>query len=457
MTNEYTSEQVLALAPDAASAKSGQELANTRKWQSLAMNATAVWGECQGSGSKPYQTRADLDGPAFKCSCPSRKFPCKHGIGLLLLYALSKASFRVAEAPPKWVQEWLETRRERTQKKEKLEENRTPEQLEEARLAKEKRRANRMDSVKAGVEELELFLSDLIRQGVGHIKNESYSYFEARAARLVDAQAPGLARLIRECAAITSAKTDWQETLLNRLATIYLIARAFRNMANLSPELSEDVMAAVGFTQSQEGLLAAEGVSDVWYVIGQSTYTEDKLRVQKSFLWGGRNKRVAMILSFAHGTAPFDVLLIPGQFYEAEVVYYPSVYPLRALIKSQTLTKVQINPDQLPSGETSIEDALKQYAAALSRLPWLEEFPLLLSEQTLVVDYDQSLYVTDKDGVALPLATRDNTGWQLMAFSSGLPVSLFGQFDGVSFIPLSALHASSDRSGSYLRLATGEA
>ncbi len=136
MTVEYTSEQVLALAPDAGSQKSGQELANTRKWQSIAMGGTALWGECQGSGAKPYQTRVDLNGPAFKCSCPSRKFPCKHGLGLLLLYSLSQDSFRQAE-PPKWVQEWLDSRQERSQRKEKQEENRTPEQQEEAKLARE--------------------------------------------------------------------------------------------------------------------------------------------------------------------------------------------------------------------------------------------------------------------------------------------------------------------------------
>ncbi|MBS1992032.1 MAG: SWIM zinc finger family protein [Cyanobacteria bacterium SZAS LIN-3] len=456
MTIEYTSEQVLALAPDASSAKSGQDLANTRKWQSLAMGGAALWGECQGSGSKPYQTRVDLDGPAFKCSCPSRKFPCKHGIGLLLLHSLSRASFREAE-PPAWVSDWLATRREKVAKKDKAEENRTPEQLEEARLAKEKRRANRMESVRAGVEELELFLSDLIRQGVGQIKNESYSYFEARAARLVDAQAPGLARLIRECASITSSKTNWQETLLNRLATIYLIARAFRNLQNLSPEMQEDVLAAVGFTQSQEALLTSPeaGIKDNWYVVGQSIYNEDRLRVQKSFLWGTATRRVAMVLSFAHGTAPFDVIIVPGHFYEAELVYYPSVYPLRALLKSQTNSTVVAGTtnEKMPQGITSIEEALKEYARALSCLPWLEELPLLLSQQTLVADTDNSIYITDKTGAALPLATRDSAGWQLLAFSSGLPLSLFGQFDGVKFTPLSAVH---DSRGSYLRLATGE-
>src|SRR4051812_47929336 len=100
----WTSQRVLALAPDPASAKAGQGLATARKWASLGFDGRAAWGECQGSGAKPYQVQVDLAEPAFKCSCPSRKFPCKHGIGLMLLFA-SDAFARGAR--PAWVEQWL--------------------------------------------------------------------------------------------------------------------------------------------------------------------------------------------------------------------------------------------------------------------------------------------------------------------------------------------------------------
>ena len=41
----------------------------------------------QGSAASPYQTGIDLSEPAFQCTCPSHKFPCKHGLGLFLLLA----------------------------------------------------------------------------------------------------------------------------------------------------------------------------------------------------------------------------------------------------------------------------------------------------------------------------------------------------------------------------------
>ncbi|MCD0157069.1 SWIM zinc finger family protein, partial [Deinococcus sp. 6GRE01] len=93
-----TPDAVLALAPDAASAQAARKLAAPGKWQNLNTPAGSLWGECQGSGRTPYLTGVDLSGPAqtspaFKCTCPSRKFPCKHALALLLLRATHADTF----------------------------------------------------------------------------------------------------------------------------------------------------------------------------------------------------------------------------------------------------------------------------------------------------------------------------------------------------------------------------
>ena len=59
----------------------------------------------------PYQTIVDLTNIAFKCSCPSHKFPCKHALGLLLLYARSESAF-AQEDEPEWVTSWIDKRAE---------------------------------------------------------------------------------------------------------------------------------------------------------------------------------------------------------------------------------------------------------------------------------------------------------------------------------------------------------
>src|SRR5215472_7774058 len=109
-------DQVLALAPDAPSLKAARSLAVPRVWSGLGRDERAIWGACQGSAKDPYLTQVDWQGPAFKCSCPSRKFPCKHGLGLLLLLAEQPGVFRESEEP-EWVSAWLKSRTQKAETK----------------------------------------------------------------------------------------------------------------------------------------------------------------------------------------------------------------------------------------------------------------------------------------------------------------------------------------------------
>lgn len=59
MPLNLTEEQIIQLAPDAASVKAGKGLAVPGKWVLLACSERAVWGHCQGSGKNPYQTAID--------------------------------------------------------------------------------------------------------------------------------------------------------------------------------------------------------------------------------------------------------------------------------------------------------------------------------------------------------------------------------------------------------------
>ncbi|MBU3871695.1 SWIM zinc finger domain-containing protein, partial [Streptomyces sp. 4503] len=112
----WTAERVLALAPDATSRTAGGKLAAAGTWSGAGAHGEAVWGLCSGSGSKPYQTVVDLNGPGYRCSCPSRKFPCKHALGLLLLWTSGEGGVPGSGEPPEWAEQWLGDRRERAGK-----------------------------------------------------------------------------------------------------------------------------------------------------------------------------------------------------------------------------------------------------------------------------------------------------------------------------------------------------
>lgn len=100
----WTPQQVAGAAPDASSLAAARRLARPGPWSETGSTETLLWGKCQGSGRTPYQVSIDLTGPAFRCSCPSRKFPCKHGLGLMVLASGAFDALPAAEEPA-WVSE----------------------------------------------------------------------------------------------------------------------------------------------------------------------------------------------------------------------------------------------------------------------------------------------------------------------------------------------------------------
>src|SRR5215470_3558478 len=117
MQTRWSVQQVLDLAPDASSRKAAHRLATPRPWWELGSTGSLVWGKCQGSAKDPYQVTVDLNEPAFKCTCPSRKFPCKHGVALLLMWAQNDGSVAdLAQAAP-FAGEWATGRMEQAAKR----------------------------------------------------------------------------------------------------------------------------------------------------------------------------------------------------------------------------------------------------------------------------------------------------------------------------------------------------
>src|SRR5436189_112162 len=63
--------------------------------------------------------------------------------------------------------------------------------------AQEKRAAQREKLMTAGLESFELWLMDLVRQGLAAARQQPYRYWDDAAGRLVDAQVPALADRVR--------------------------------------------------------------------------------------------------------------------------------------------------------------------------------------------------------------------------------------------------------------------
>ena len=433
---DLTVEQALALAPDANSATAGRKLAKPGDWRNLGRSETALWGECQGSAL--YQTRVDLRDYATSCSCPSRKFPCKHALGLLVL-AVSAPERVPNGTAPEWVESWLGRRSQRVGGQDDA----AASEAEPAAGAKPKPRQSRdkrLARVQAGVGAFDLWLDDLIRNGLAHAGMQPARFWEQQAARLVDAQAPGLASRVRSLAAIPNASPDWPARLLAELGKLALLTHAFARIDELDPALRDDVRAAIGWTiERDEVLERGDVITDDWLVIGQRVVTEDKLRAQRTWLRGATSGRAALILQFAHGAAPFSEPFVPGMRFTADLAFFPSACLQRAIVRERRGSPSPAQEPDLLAASGSIDAALACWAQALAVQPWIGRIPVILRDVIPVISEPDGWVVRDDSGQAMALTGAPH--WTLLAHSGGRPITLTAEWDGQTLAPLGVVVA----------------
>lgn len=433
-------DQVLELAPDAASATSGKKLSSTQAWKSAGRNDAALWGECVGWAV--YQVRVSCADWSYKCSCPSRKFPCKHVLGLLLMAAQDPEALAVGDAP-QWVVEWLGKREAAARVRETRKEKEPAVVADPAAAAR--RAATREQRVAEGIERLELWLRDLVRNGLAGLEGKPFSFWDGQAAGLIDAQAPGLAARVRTLGAIPGSSPDWPVRLAEGLGRLALLLRAYRRLAELSPPMQAEVRTLVGWTVSQQELVATgECVEDTWAVVGQYVTDEDRLRVQRSWLMGLQTRRTALVLQFATAGAAFAEALLPGVQFGAKLLFYPGAYPQRARIAERTGDAQAIRSfASSPAGDAgrplppagAIETFLDDVAHATAHNPFMERFLCMLGGVVPMRTAIGKWQVQD-GRQALPLAKDGH--WRLLALSGGHPVDLAGEWDGHALLPLAA-------------------
>ena len=471
MPARWSADSVLALAPDDSSRRAATGLARPAQWNGTGATGELVWGLCAGSGKDPYQTIVDLSGPAYRCSCPSRKFPCKHALGLLLLWA--GGSVPEEPAPADYARAWLETRREKASTSVAGAAQVAGAIKDESAAAR--RAEERAQRVSAGLAELQEWLRDQVRVGLAASASGAGApragmpvtgHADAIAARMVDAQAPGVAGMLRGLSALPwSADEEWPARLLGEYAQLHLLARAHGRLDTLPRGLAEVVRSRVGYTTSRQEVLARPAVTGHWLVIAVRDLVDGTVPGRRIWLRGRETGQHAMLLTFAGGgywQDPETAGLRPGTELSAELHYYPGQPPMRALAGEGSTARA---PGRNPEPHGDIGTMLAEWAAGLERDPWLTTWPVLLTgtpvpprqpaARTDVAARDSrvqdsaarapeatarnSWHLVDRAGAALPLAERESL-WTLLAVSGGNPVTVAGEWNGHQLLPLTVWH-----------------
>jgi hypothetical protein len=448
-----TLERIEALAPDQSSLTAARKLLKASSWPTLAEGDGLVWGECQGSGATPYRVVAHEADAGYKCTCPSRKFPCKHSLALMWLRADKPAAF-APSAVPDWVKDWLARRRggstgageadvdgEEPKPRPSIRlseapeggESSDPKAAQRATAARERNRLDREAAVLAGLDDLDVWLSDQVQSGMANFVAQTAHACRTIAQRLVDAKASGLAGRLEALPTrlFTLSGPARPAAAICELGQIHLITQAYRRAVELPELLAADARQAVGWPVTREALLGdhealrAGGRWRVFAVISEAQ--ADRLRRIETWLWregdGDELPQCAVVIDFVPlSTGGSAAGYLVGDEIEAELCFYRSTIQLRAQIATLRRGAEQ-SRESLPLPNQRLSAAYANYERALAQLPWLGTMPLAFRSAGVRRQGEQ-LYIYDEEGsLSLPLHSSQT--------NDALPLASLDRIDGI--------------------------
>lgn len=332
-----------------------------------------------------------------------------------------------------------------------------------------RRLSARHERVTAGLDDLDRWLGDQVSEGIARFERLGYAHFDLMAARMVDAQAPGVASLLRSIPA-ELASAGWPPRVLERLAGLHLLIRAHRRLDQLSPQLAATVRSRIGYPVSKDGVRAGPGIHDDWLAVGAVDTVESRLQARRVWLWGTASQRWAQWLTFAAPGQSLDSSIVMGRQLIATLHFYPGAAQYRALVteaddRRQTdhpglehPAASDVGPEspglspsdgtgaptemQRPGGPPAVDcaHAQRQFAALVSADPWADRMPVALKVVITAPDQPgEPWQARDDHGARRPLVTGLDRPWPLLAQTVRGPATIFGEWSTGGFRPLSVL------------------
>ena len=453
-----TLERIEAAAPDQASLTAARKLLQPGKWPGLFVDAdgTLLWGECQGSGATPYRMAVALHDLGAKCSCPSRKFPCKHSLALLWWRAEEPHRFVEGEIP-EWVSQWLARRRGAGKADEAKGEK--PREKKSARAAahaaakeaparpskssaaaRERNRAARESSILAGLDELDQWIADQFEQGLGAFSQRAAEQCRIASRRLADAKAPGLSTRVEALGALYFATPESarNDLLLRELGGLHLLAEAYRRQDELEPDLRHDVRRMIGWTTTRAELLAAKEAlrqDGSWCVLAIRRVTQPD-RLVRCETWlasldADAAPTHAVLVDYvpASGASSWVAPAARGERILGQLVFHRSAAPLTAILAASPGTETAPTAPAVPESGGGL-------ASALAPHPWIGARPLAIRA---CARRDEAGAIWIADATAAVAVPTDPDHEEAVAPLVDLgPVALHALFDGVHLTPLAA-------------------
>lgn len=441
--NLLTESYIDACAPNAAASKNGRGLVKSGKFTKLwvSTDESLIFGECKGSGAKPYFPSVDFltpEQPVYRCTCPSRQFPCKHTLGLMYAW-VEKQSFVTADIP-----EDIQAKRQKAEKRiEKSKAEPTSEKKKSNKSAQLKKIKTQLE----GLEQLEKIVERLLQSGLGTVDRQTLQWLKDQGKQMGSRYLTGIQFRLNELQQVLNA--DWDAELRYEKALELLMqvkALATKGTAYLQiklerPELEKDATNAL-----EEQLGHAWSLAELKEL---GLVVQDQELVQLAFVTHEDHARMEYVdtgiwLVLGTGQLVRQITYRPfkaAKFIKAE----NSVFDVVACKELYTYPGTDINPrvrweestirlvaptdiQQIrrwaqPSFKEGQKQVKNQWKNVLS-----DKNPLVLVAYDRVVKVEDSYVLVDQAGTQIPLADGILFGYESMHLLSLLqPELLRGQ------------------------------
>jgi hypothetical protein len=223
----------------------------------ISADETLLFGECSGSGKKPYYCSVDFldeQKPIPRCSCPSRQIPCKHAVGLLFAY-LDGKEFTVAEIP-----EDVASKREKILKKSEKSSAEPSKKLETKPPTKAKINSaiKKIDQQLDGISLADQLLSSIVLKGLASIDAKMKGSLSTQIKELGNYYISGIQTAFNEL--ILFLGEDDKEFLLASEQLLYISALLEKARAYLEEKKSGNPL---DLSLGSESAIA-EQIGHVW-------------------------------------------------------------------------------------------------------------------------------------------------------------------------------------------------
>lgn len=416
-----TQDFIEAAAPNPEAAKNGRGLVLKNKFLALhhSPDETLWFGQCQGSGKTPYLCSADFavaEKPVYRCTCPSRQFPCKHSLGLL--YALVEGKkFTVAEVPE-------ELAAKRSKMAERVEKRKadveTPVKVNKSALAK------KIKAQLDGIDLLEKLTEDVVRLGIGNMNAKTAHELEEQAKQLGNAYLPGAQAALRRYTKLFSTEDGverskagsealYSEALdqLGRLHALIRKGRAYLQMRLDDPELTPETDTAIAawlghawqLRELKDAGLVEENVELVQLAFHSYDDAARKEYVDAGIWMNLGSGRVCLTQTYRPYHA-VKFIKSDDSFFEVAQIPQLCVYPgdFNPRVRWDGMTARPIEPRDLAAirghGPGAFTDVVKDVKSILKN-PLADKYPICALNYRRIGAVEKTIVVEDKTGERL--------------------------------------------------------